>query len=267
MTEQSQSTTSVAVGGITLDTVRCGAGPPILVLHGMNHFPVDSPFLHKLARYGEVFAPSHPGFGASARPDDFDSIYDLTHLYLALARQLGTVTLIGLSFGGWLAAEVAVKSCASIERLVLIDTVGFKVSDRETADILDVFNTSPSEVNQQRWHAPETFAPNFDAMTDAQISDYARNWASLCLYGWHPYMHTPQLAKWLHAISAPTLLLWGSSDGIVSPTYGQAIQSRIPGSEFATIGEAGHHPEVERPDETVAHIARFIARTGSEQAS
>jgi pimeloyl-ACP methyl ester carboxylesterase len=102
-------------------------------------------FLELLGARAAIIAPSHPGFGHSARPADFDTVYDLVHLYLDVLEALPyeRMTLVGLSFGGWLAAELAVQCCHRLDRLVLVDAFGIKISDRETPDILDVFNTSP----------------------------------------------------------------------------------------------------------------------------
>jgi pimeloyl-ACP methyl ester carboxylesterase len=72
-------------------------------------------------------------------------------------------------------------------------------------------------------------------------------------------MFNPQLKHWLHRISAPTLVLWGESDRIVTPDYGRHYAGLIPGAEFVTIPRAGHHPELEQPDEFVAHVERFLA--------
>jgi pimeloyl-ACP methyl ester carboxylesterase len=138
----------LAIGDIELEVIRRGAGRPILLLHGMQNVDPRARFLDLLGRRAEVIAPSHPGFGHSARPADFDTVYDLVHLYLDVLAALPyeRVTLMGLSFGGWLAAEIAVKCCHRLDRLVLMDAFGIKISDRETPDILDVFNTSPQEV-------------------------------------------------------------------------------------------------------------------------
>ena len=138
------------VHGTELETVRRGAGRPIVLLHGFQTIDSEAPFLALLARYGEIVAPSSPGFGHSPRPKDFDTIYDLVHLYLELLETLpgGEVTLVGFSFGGWLAAEVATACSHRLEKLVLVDPLGIKVSGRETSDILDIFNRSPDEVRQ-----------------------------------------------------------------------------------------------------------------------
>jgi pimeloyl-ACP methyl ester carboxylesterase len=245
--------------GIKLEALRAGAGEPLLFLHGFQQPDPASRFLLLLARRAAVCAPSHPGFGASERPKDFESIYDLLNTYAALLETFDRrVTLVGSSFGGWLAAELAVRSCDRIARLVLIDALGIKVSDRTTPDILDVFNTHPDAVRAATWHDPAK-APDLDAQTDAQLITRHRNWESLALFGWHPYMHNPRLAYWLPRIAAPTLVLWGASDGIVKPSYGRAYAARIPGARFALIDAAGHHPEIEQPDTTADHVLGFLS--------
>ena len=248
------------VHGIELEVVRRGNGRSILTLHGFDTIDPAAPFLDLLARHGEVIAPSSPGFGHSPRPKDFDKIYDLVHLYLATLDELADdkVTLIGFSFGGWLAAEVAAACSHRLDKLVLVAPLGIKISDRETPDILDIFNRSPDIVRRARWHDLDRFAPDYNAMSDEALVVCARNREALCLYAWHPYMYNPQLPRWLSRIAVPTLLVWGASDGVVSPDYGRAYSRLIPGSAFALIEGAAHHPEIEQPEAFVERVAAFL---------
>jgi pimeloyl-ACP methyl ester carboxylesterase len=251
----------LSVGDIELEVIRRGAGRPVLLLHGMQNVDPRARFLDLLSRRAEIIVPSHPGFGHSPRPADFDTMYDLVHLYLDVLEALPyeRVALVGLSFGGWLAAEIAVQCCHRIDRLVLVDAFGIKISDRETPDILDVFNTSPQEVQRRSWHDPGKWAPDFNTMSDDELVVRAQNWEALCLYGWHPYMYNPQLKRWLHRIVVPTLVLWGASDEIVQPSYGRAYSALIPGARFELIAEAGHHPEIEQPEAFADRVAAFLA--------
>ena len=248
------------VHGIELEAVRRGKGRPILALHGFDTIDPDAPFLDLLGRHREVVAPSSPGFGNSPRPKDFDKVYDLVHLYLAALDALpdGKVTLLGFSFGGWLAAEVAAACSRRLDKLVLVDPLGIKISDRETADILDIFNRSPDIVRRASWHDPDRVAPDYNTMSDEALVVRARNREALCLYAWHPYMYNPQLARWLGRIKVPTLLVWGASDRVVTPDYGRAYSRLIPGSQFALIEGAGHHPEIEQPEAFVGRVAAFL---------
>lgn len=253
------SESRITVNGIELEVLRRGKGRPALVIHGNDSVSPNAPFLDLLGRGSELIVPSSPGFGHSARPEDFDTVYDLVRLYLALLDDLpgDKIDVIGLSFGGWLAAEIAVASCHRIDKLVLVDPVGIKIGGREERDILDLFNTHPDEVTRRSWHDP-TKAPDYDAMTDDELIVHARNWEALCLYGWHPYMYNPQLKQWLGRIRAPTLVLWGASDGVVTPDYGRAYAGLIPGAKFELIDAAGHHPEEEQPERFAEAVAAFL---------
>ena len=250
----------LSVAGVELEVLRRGAGRTVLLLHGFAPVASDAAFLDGLAAHAQVIAPTHPGFGTSTRPSDFDSVYDLVHLYVALLEQLPheRVTLLGLSFGGWLAAEIAVACPRRLDRLILVDAVGIKVSDRETPDVLDIFNAAPTDVRRRAWHDPARSAPDFDEMSDDALVAHARNREALCLYAWQPYMYTPQLRRWLGTISVPTLVLWGASDGIVTPAYGRAYADLIPGARFELIDAAGHHPEIEQPETFVERVTAFL---------
>jgi len=250
----------LSAAGLELEVVRAGAGRPVLVLHGFETLPADAPVLSLLGRHAAVVAPSHPGFGDSERPADFETVYDLVHLYLEVLEGFGRpVTLMGLSFGGWLAAEVAVKAGALVDRLVLVDALGIKVSDRETPDILDVFNAHPRDVVRRSWHDPAAWAPRYDDLPDEALVRISRNRDALCLYAWHPYMHNPRLSRWLGRIKRPTLVLWGASDGVAAPSYGAAYAGLIPGARFELIAGAGHHPEIEQPEAVAARVAAFLS--------
>jgi pimeloyl-ACP methyl ester carboxylesterase len=265
--------TSMRVGPFDLETLRVGTGPPILLIHGVNPIHEDAPFLAKLAAHAEVIAPSHPGFGASPLPADFDTMYDLVNFYLAVLDSIPSddVTVIGFCFGGWIAAELAVANPKRLGRLVLVDPVGVKLGGREDRDIVHFFNTDPGELNQRSWHDPARRPEGIyglgwqatisEAMTDQQMITLARNWDSLCLYAWKPHMFNPQLKPWLHRISVPTQLIWGGSDRIVTPEYGRAYANLIPRAEFTIIAEAGHHPELEQPDAFVTAIIPFLGKS------
>jgi pimeloyl-ACP methyl ester carboxylesterase len=264
----------IKVKDVELEVLRRGGrhagGRPMLLVHGVNNISPQAPFVDLLAEHGEIIAPSHPGFGNSPRPPDFDTMYDLVHLYLDMLEAVadGKITMIGFSFGGWIAAEVAVSGSPKLDRLILVDPVGIKLGGREERDIVHFFNTSPEELNRRSWHDPRKrpagcyglgwHAAISDAMSDETMITLARNWDALCLYGWRPHMYNPQLVHWLHRIAAPTLVLWGASDRIVTPDYGRAYSALIPAARFEAIDAAGHHPELEQPHAFVDRVAAFL---------
>ena len=270
------------VGPIELEVLELQAkrpaAPALLLLHGINNIRPNAPFLEALSEHGEIIAPSNPGFGNSPSPDDFDTIYDLIHVYHSVldAMSAEKVTLIGFSFGGWIAAEVAVTGHRKVEKLVLVDPFGIKLSGREERDFPHLFNTSPAELNRRAWHDPSKCPPGSyglgwhaaigDNMSDEEMVTLARNWDSLCLYAWRPHMYNPQLKNWLHRIQVPTLVLWGASDRIVTREYGHAYCNLIPRAEFAVIDAAGHHPELEQPLAFVDRVTSFLDSTSPRGA-
>jgi pimeloyl-ACP methyl ester carboxylesterase len=96
------------------------------------------------------------------------------------------------------------------------------------------------------------------ALSDEALEVVARNREASALYLWEPYAHNPKLTRRLHRIDVPVLLLWGESDGIVTPDYGRAYAERIPGARFELIAGAGHVPQLERPDAFVECVVRFL---------
>jgi pimeloyl-ACP methyl ester carboxylesterase len=252
-----------------IEVLRRGRGRPILLIHGVNPISPQAPFLDGLAEHGEMVAPSAPGFGNSPRPPDFDTMYDLVHFYREVLDGLpGQTALIGFSFGGWIAAEIAAAGSPKIECLVLVDPVGIKIGGREERDIVHFFNTPPEELNRRSWHDPARRPAGCwglgwqavidEAMTDDDMVRLARNWDALCLYAWRPHMYNPQLKHWLRRISVPTLVLWGASDRIVTPAYGRAYAELIPGARFELIERAGHHPELEQSPAFLDAVQGFL---------
>lgn len=252
----------IEIGQYGLDGSVLGAGPPLLFLHGGDYVAQNQPFLDRLAQRRRVTAPRHPGFGHSTRPDGFRTVGDLAYLYLDWlgAQRNGPAVVVGSSFGGWIALEICVRSVANIAALVLIDSLGLKFAGREERDIADIHALPEDEVRWRTFFDPSRVAPDYTALPDDALTAIARDREATAFYGWRPYMHNPGLRQWLHRVAAPTLVLWGESDGIVTPDYGRKLCAALPNAQFKTIAQAGHYPQIERPDAAAAAIERFADR-------
>lgn len=248
------------VDGVSVEIVRGGAGRPLLFLHTVDGVNPDSEFLSGLADRFAVVAPWHPGFGPSELPREFRTVGDLAYFYLQLADELELhdAVLVGTSFGGWLAAEIAIRSSSAFSHTVLLDPLGIKVGGREDRDIADMFAISQDELTRLAYFDSGRRARDYSTMTDEQRLGIARSREAYTYFGWRPYMHDPSLRRWLRRITIPTLVLWGSHDGIVTPAYGQAFAAEIPGAEFGVVEQAGHYPHVEQPARVLAEIDRFV---------
>jgi pimeloyl-ACP methyl ester carboxylesterase len=250
---------AVMVNGIRIEVVEKGRGQPLLFLHPGIGLDPNAPVIDQLAERAHVIAPSHPGFGNSEQPKAFTTVDDLAYFYLDLLDELDLkdVVLVGASFGGWIAAEIAVKSTARLSHLVLANAVGIKVGARDTRDIVDIFAITEPELNKLAYFDPKIAQRDYKVMAEADVRIVARNREASARYGWSPYMHDPKLKSRLHRIRIPTLFLWGVADRILSEDYGRAYCAAIPGAHFETIAGAGHYPHIEAPDAFARAIFAF----------
>jgi pimeloyl-ACP methyl ester carboxylesterase len=252
------------VDGVKLSGWVGGDGPPLLILHGADGWDGLLPFHDSLARRFTVRAPFLPGFGQSELPGWLDSVDDLAYFCLDLLEQLALTdaNVLGIGFGGWVAAELAVRCQGRLRRLVLADALGIKVSGRETPDIADFLVLTHAEAARVLWYDPEAAKgmkwPGAPSLTDEEMTEALRAAQTVSLLGWKPFMHNPKLSRWLGRIRVPTLLLWGESDRVVSPDYGRAFHEAIPGSRFQLIARAGHYPHRERPDDFANAVSEFL---------
>jgi pimeloyl-ACP methyl ester carboxylesterase len=249
----------IQINEVSLELHRAGDGPPLLFLHSGDYFAQHREFFDKLARHWRVVVPRHPGFGNSERPDGFRTVHDLAYLYLDLIERqdFGKATLVGSSFGGWIALEMCVRCCEAIDRLVLIDSVGLKFGGREESDIADIYALPADELRRRTFYDPQHTLPDYSVLSDAEAQSVARDREATALYGWRPYMHNPGLRQWLHRVRVPSMVIWGESDGIVTQGYGRKLCRSLPNARFEPIRQAGHYPQIERPDEVADAIGRF----------
>src|SRR5262249_59016134 len=220
----------ISIAGVELESVERGDGARMLYLHGGAGIAPDLAFIGLLARRRRVIAPSHPGFGKSSLPDWFDSVDDIAHVYLELLDRLALTRsdVVGLSLGGWIAAELATKVPERLERLVLIAPVGVKTGRPDKLDIPDVFALPQDKLDRLRFHDPAKNALDLASMPDEELHIVARHRETLAPLTWEPYMHNPKLNNRLHRARVPTVFLRGASDGIVSAEYLERYAALIP---------------------------------------
>jgi pimeloyl-ACP methyl ester carboxylesterase len=236
------------VGPVELTVEERGDGQPYLVLHGGAGPQSVTRFGQLLAEEGHnrVLTPTHPGFGRTPRPEGLDSVAKLAALYRGLLDELALedVTVIGNSVGGWIAAEMAVAGTARLSGVVLLDAVGIEVKGHPVADVAGL---SLPEIQALSFHDPTLFRVDPASVPDAQRAMLAANGATLAVYAGST-MADPTLLGRLGGIAIPTVVLWGESDQIVDPAYGEAYAAAINAARFEVLPATGHMPQMETPD-------------------
>jgi pimeloyl-ACP methyl ester carboxylesterase len=152
---------------------------------------------------------------------------------------------------------MCVRCAERIRRLALIDTLGVKFGGREDRDIADIYALPNDELSRRTFFDPGRAMPDYTRLDDDEAAAIVRDRMATALYGWRPFMHNPGLRQWLHRIRPPTLVVWGEHDGIVAPAYGEKLTRSLPHARFELIREAGHYPQIERPDEVADAIEGF----------
>lgn len=252
----------MTISGVNLEIEEKGQGRPILFLHPGEGLQPNRPWLDRLAENHRVIAPHHPGFGGSVLPDWVGTVDDLAYLYLNLAAtlKLENAVLAGNCFGGWVAAEMAVRNTTHFAGLFLASPLGIKVGGVLDRDITDMHAIPRAEFMRLAWADPAKGEIDYTKLPDTELAGITRGRETLAVFGWKPYMHNPRLKRWLHRIDIPTHLVWGEQDGIVSAAYGEAWKAEIPGATMETIPDAGHYPHWEQPDAFAARVRAFTNR-------
>jgi pimeloyl-ACP methyl ester carboxylesterase len=255
----SPASTMIALNGVEIALSRRGAGRPLFLLTNEDGSEANSPFVDALAREYEVLIPEAPGFGLSPDAERITTIDDIAYLYLDLldCLKLRDVSLVGCSLGGWIAAEMATKTCQHLRSLALIAPYGIKVGGPYDRDIADLYTLSRAEIASRSYVDPAK-APDYATMDEASLASVARSRLATVRYCWEPYMHNPKLRDRLHRISVPTLVMWGERDGIVTPDYGRAYAAAISAARFERVPGAGHFPQLEQTEAVLATLGAFL---------
>ncbi|MBK1657832.1 alpha/beta fold hydrolase [Paracraurococcus ruber] len=245
------------IAGVQLRLRRAGKGPPLLVLHRDTGTPDQLPAYALLARHFDVLLPEHPGYGQSERPGWMRSVRDLavTYRWLLGALGLSRAALLGLGYGGWVAAEMASMAPGDPAQAMLVGPMGIKPPQGE---ILDQALLSHIDYARAGFHDPKAF----EAVYGAEPStDQLVEW-DICRemnfrLAWKPYMHSLTLPHLLGGLRSPTLVAWGAEDRVVPAGTAEAWRQAMPQAAVEILDGCGHCAEMEKPAELVRLVATF----------
>jgi len=254
---------TLRVAGTDLHMIKGGTGEPLLVLHDEMGHHRWLRFHAELAQNYTLHIPEHPGFGKSPRIDWIMNMRDMAGWYLQAMDELGLdqVKVLGLSLGGWLAAEMASMCPHQFSKLVLVGAPGIRPPVGEIYDMFletaTVFITA-GFLDPEHTEEFKEVCPDEPTREQVDAWETAREEASRL--SWRPYMHYPSLPHLLRRVKRlPTLILWGRQDGIVPLSAGEVYHEAIEGSRLVVMDGCAHRPEIEKPDEFVRLVHQFFS--------
>jgi pimeloyl-ACP methyl ester carboxylesterase len=211
------------------------SGPAVLAVHGGGGPESMRQIVEGLSVDHEVLLPTHPGWAGQPRDPAIRSVPDLAQrcLRLLLGSDLSDVTVVASSFGGWVAAELALLAPRGvIGRMVLLNPVG-------------PAPTQPEMAHRRPPQTPEAVNPSLDLV---------RSYTG-------PAMCSPDLSERLSAIEQPILVVWGADDPVLPLAYGQRMAGDLGDATCVAVPGAGHLPHEDAPEQTLAVIRGFLDST------
>ena len=262
-----QARRHLRVGEIGFSYLEAGAGPPLVLLHGIGSSAESwRDQLAGLADVRHVLAWDAPGYGAStplpsARPTAADYAGRLALLLDALG--LERIALAGHSLGALIAGAFAARRPGRVERLVLADAaLGHGVDPaaplpaRVRQRLDDLAAQGPEEFARRR--APRLLSA---AATPAQLERVRETMARIDPAGYRQaaaMLAQGDLRADAGAVTAPTLVLCGGEDAVTPPQSNRALAAAIAGARYVELAGAGHASHVERPDAFNAAVREFL---------
>lgn len=249
---------------------RGGSGPEVVYLHSAQGETAGLLLLEKLADWADTVAPVFPGFGESEGIEQIDDVEDAVFHLLDVFDSLGLAApnIVGLSLGGWLAAEIATRYPERVGKLVLVNPAGLYIRGQE---IKEIFGRNLDELAVELFHdQSHPVAALMHQMASLSMSTLTgeipfellkpiiQSQAATAKLGWDPYLHNPKLQKRLYRVTAPTLIVHGMSDGLIPRAHAEAYAAGIDGARIVDIDEAAHMLPLEKPDELDGIIRDFV---------
>ena len=255
----------VCDGRLRLHVKVAGDGPPLVFFHPLPGLEWP-PLLDRLAEDHTVYAPEHPGT-SPGDPQAIREVHTFWELLLAYEEALRTLGLerpavLGMSFGGMVAADLAASFPHLPRRLVLLSPVGLWRDDAPIR-LAEMVTGPPEELPTYLFKHPESEAaqalmarPEDPDQVPAAIAQAAWNVGCTTKFAWPIADHG--LARRLHRIAVPTLVLWGRDDALVPVAYAEEFASRIAGSRVEVFEDCGHALQADQPEQTFRLVTEFL---------
>jgi pimeloyl-ACP methyl ester carboxylesterase len=238
-----------------------GEGPPVLVLPHDNGWAPDTVFIDALARSGRVYAPWLPGFH-NGHPDEWTWVNDTRDVALVLAsvvRQLGLsrLSVVGLGYGGWIAAEMACANPALFEHITLVAPMGIRP---DQGAIYDQFLAASQHYAERAYHDRSVFVRTYtEEPPYEQLEAWETDREMLGRIAWKPYLYNPTLERLLVGVDVPTVVVHGDDDRIVPRRASEQYVAALANARLVDLADCGHAAEVEQPTQLTGIVTGALS--------
>jgi pimeloyl-ACP methyl ester carboxylesterase len=247
------------VAGLGVTGLSKGSGPPLVVFHHSFGSPGWIAFYEALAETATVHVPDLPGFGSSDRPAWARHPRDLAIVMGHWLRTLGDgpVALVGMGYGGWVAAELATMAPELLGSLVLVGSAGMLPDDGKIED--QVLVASGVYV-RSAFADPAAFEAIYGTeFSDDTLVQWEINREMVVRTAWKPYMYNRQMVPLLAEVRVPTLIVWGTQDRVVPAVCATQFQAALADARLEFVEGAGHAVDMEAPLELARLVRAHIA--------
>ena len=242
----------VVVFGQKIRYLDAGSGPTVILLHGLGGSGQNWMFtVGALSPQFRVVVPDQLGFGNSDKPminyrvRTYVDFLDEFYKQLKIER----ATLVGHSMGGWIAAAFTIAFPEKVDRLELVSATGY--APPANFDYKSLYALNPSTREGMKQLVAKVFF-NKSFSSDAMIDQFlAQRMSAGDGYTINSLIESVGrredfLDGQLDKIKLPTMIVWGSQDGLVLPAEGTRLKNDIPHARYVLFDECGHFPQVEK---------------------
>ena len=250
--------TTVSVAGTSVRVMEAGSGTPTLILHHDIGTLDKLPFYEAMAAQCHVIVPTHPGWGLGIeRPEWMRSVRDMAAMYrmYLVGRGITKPNLIGLGFGGWIAAEMATMAPADTGKVVLVGAMGVQPTE---GYILDMAIVGYLDYARAFFHDEAEFTEVYGE-PDGDMLEGFYICREMCFrVAWKPYMFSHTLPNLLESMTNETLVVWGDDDKVVPMSSCDRYMASLPNARKEIVASCGHAVDMEKPDELAALAGAFL---------
>lgn len=252
--------------GTTVRTAQAGTGPPLLLINGIGaSIEMWRPLAVELAPSHRLLMVDAPGSGGSPTPTWPPTMYSLARTLVDVLDACGhdRVDVLGFSWGGVLAQQLAHDAPDRVRRLVLASTspgLGGQPPTPLAAALMMsplrylspgfLAGAAPILYGGEARRTPHHRLPQMQSWLSRPPTYRGYAYQALAIYLW--------AAAWHGRIHAPTLVIQGDDDPLVPPRNGRLLARRLTHARLKVVRGGGHLWLLEQPARAAAMINTFL---------